>query len=112
MTNKKIIWYNPIPRQKPFHIKKSVGISTTIHRLVKKIYEDTGIICDPTTFRRTYAKNPALQAGALSGTMRIQNSTINIIGSQWPASECIKKKYKLEAGQHNFCEILIFPEKI
>lgn len=81
---------------------------TVRERLVKKIERDTGIICDPDTFRRTYTGYWQKSLGAIVWAMRIKDSPKEI-GSIFPASECVKSKYKLELS---YDTLEIFPELI
>ena len=113
MDKQTIIWHNPYPRPRLFPVRKrkKQGESNLIKRLANKIYADTGIRCDPKTFRRTYANRAYLQLGATSWRMCIHGSDILTVSSQYPVSECVKKKYKLEAVREHFHnEILLFPE--
>lgn len=63
-------------------------------KLAKKIERELGLTCDPATFRRTYAGYWQKSNGAWLWTMRVMNGAYEI-GSSNPASECIKKKYRL-----------------
>ena len=79
---------------------------TLSEKLAKKIERDIGIICDPETFRRTYAGYWQKSLGAFVWAMRIKGSPKEL-GSGYPASECVKSKYKLTLS----CDGLeIYPE--
>lgn len=81
---------------------------TLRERLAKKIEKDTGIACDPETFRRTYAGYWQRSLGAFVWTMQIKGD-FEELGSTYPASECVKSKYKLTLS----CDKLeIYPELI
>lgn len=69
-------------------------------KLCKKIQEDIGIICDPETFRRTYAGCWMRSNGAWVWEMEIEGSHRSV-GSIEPASELVKKKYRLTIDRDN-----------
>ena len=81
---------------------------TLRERLAKKIEKDTGIICDPETFRRTYAGYWQKALGAWVWAMRIKGSPKEL-GSVFSASECVKSKYKLVLS---YDPIEVFPELV
>lgn len=63
-------------------------------RLAKKIEKDTGLICDPETFRRTYAGRWQKANGAYVWAIKIKGTPFEI-GSGDSATDCVNKKYKL-----------------
>jgi hypothetical protein len=63
-------------------------------RLARKIQEDTGLICDFTSFRRTYAGYWQKSLGAFLWTMRIKGTPFEI-GSCDTATYCLKKTNRL-----------------
>lgn len=76
-------------------------------KLSAKIEQELGIQCNPETFRRTYAGRHQKAAGAWVWLMS-EKDGIHDVGSCWPASECVKKKYSLSLGKYGE----IFPENI
>lgn len=76
-------------------MRRKPGLSVLILRLCEKIEKELGIVCDPTTFRRTYAGYWQRSVGAWSWSMRSVRS-YREVGSQERASECVKRKYRLE----------------
>lgn len=64
-----------------------------VEKLVKKIHDDVGLECYPSTFYRTRAGKHQKAAGAF--VWIIETKEHGYIGSIYPASECIKKEYKL-----------------
>lgn len=73
-----------------------------VKKLVKKIYDDVGLECYPSTFHRTRAGKHQKSAGAF--VWIIEAKGYGYIGSIYPASECIKKEYKLaliDSGDRN-----------
>ena len=81
---------------------------TLRERLAKKIERDTGIACCPDTFRITYAGYWQKSVGAWVWAMRIKDLPEEL-GSIYPASECVKSKYKLVLSYN---PLEIFPELI
>ena len=80
--------------------------SALAERLAKKIERDTGIACDPNTFARIYAGHNQREEGGWCWTMRLAESLFEI-GSSDPASECVKKKYKLtESHSEIYAELI------
>ena len=75
-------------------------------RLANKIREETGREVSPLTFSRTYAGRNMKAAGAFVWMVQDING-IHWYGSMYPASECVKKKYKLVLGEGGE----IFPEE-
>lgn len=74
-------------------------------RLAKKIEMELNILCDPDTFRRSYAGFWMKTQGAFVWEMDgVHGGTI---GSMYPASELVKKSVKLIYDQK---ESEIFPE--
>lgn len=76
--------------------------SKQVLRLVKKIKKDTGIECDPYTFRRTYAGYWQKSSGAFVWIICANDVTSLFIGSADTMTECIRKNRKLEFDcEHN-----------
>ena len=73
-------------------------------KLADKIEKELGIICEPETFKRTYAGYWQKLSGAFVWTMKVLNSH-NDIGSCTPASECIKRKYNLSITENGMIDI-------
>ncbi len=69
--------------------------SALAERLAKKIERDTGLVCDPSTFTRSYAGYWQKSSGAWLWSMQVKDIP-HEIGSCDPASECVKSKYHLE----------------
>ncbi len=67
---------------------------SSVERLVKKIEEELGIVCDPETFCRTRAGYWQKRQGAFSWEMYLLNSNVKV-GSCDTVSECVKRKYRL-----------------
>ncbi len=73
-----------------------IGYGKTVERLCKKIERDCGIKCKPHTFRRTFAGSMMKSwLGYVSWTM--DDDKGREVQSTEPASELLKKKYKLQA---------------
>lgn len=85
--------------------------STLGEQLAKKIEKDTGLVCDPETFRRTYAGYWQKSNGAYVWAMRIMGSPFEI-GSGDPATECVKKTCRLCISTDNWGFMEIVAEKI
>ena len=75
-------------------------------KLANKLREEEKICCNPDTFTRTYAGRNQRASGAFVWMMQDVNE-IHWYGSIYPASECVKKKYKLVLGEGGE----IFPEE-
>lgn len=84
-------------------------MSKLSENLARKIESDTGIICNPDTFARTYAGRNQKANGAIVWEMVSKNGA-RIIGSSWPATECVKKKYVLQYAVIDGVG-MIFPEQ-
>ena len=78
--------------------------SALAERLAEKIEKDLGLVCDPSTFCRTYAGSWQRARGAVVWTMKLKNSPLDI-GSGEPASECVKNKYRLCLIEDGYGEI-------
>ena len=80
--------------------KQPMGYGETVKKLCEKIERDCGIKCDPHTFRRTYAGSQMkCYLSYVSWTMKAYTHNGDLlleVGSMDPASELIKKKYKLD----------------
>ena len=85
--------------------KQPIGYGKTIKKLCEKIERDCGIKCDPHTFRRTYAGcQMKSELSAMSWLMKEETEhghAIIEVGSMTPASELIKKRYKLDKYRWN-----------
>lgn len=68
--------------------------SELILRLCKKIKDEIGWDCDPTTFRRTRAGYWQRSMGAWSWYIQTRNSHIDV-GSSDTVTECVKDTNKL-----------------
>lgn len=69
-------------------------VSELSKRLARKIQKDTGLICDFTSFRRTYAGYSQKSLGAFVWTMLIKGTPFEI-GSGDTATYCLKKTNRL-----------------
>ena len=69
--------------------------SPLIKRLCKKIKEQLGIECDPTTFRRLRPGYWQRSSGAWSWSMRTLNGIFEF-GSCDPVTMCVRRDHKLE----------------
>ena len=70
-------------------------------RLAKKIEDELGIKCDPSTFRRTYAGYWQKASGAWVWAIRVSGTSFEI-GSGDTATMCVDKKYKLYLVEDRF----------
>lgn len=78
---------------------------TIAERLSNKIKQDIGIYCIPCTFKRTYAGYWQKREGAFVWEMNVKGLPYEI-GSTQPASELVKRGYKLEMkGNEIFGEV-------
>lgn len=83
----------------------------SVEKLTRKIYHDNGIICDPSTFKRTYAGYWQRSAGAFSWTMcGVRDSEYLIVGSIYPVTALIRKNCKIVTGEQEWNEIALYPE--
>lgn len=73
----------------PYKRKKTLA-----ERLADKIEKETGLLCEPKTFRRTYAGHWQKAAGAFVWTIMVAGSNKEI-GSRDTATICVKKNYIL-----------------
>lgn len=69
-------------------------------RLATKIERELGVVCDPKSFRRTYAGRWQKASGAWVWTMQTAKEPYSDIGSGTAASECVKRSTRLAFGKY------------
>lgn len=74
-------------------------MSKLIERLCKKIKDELGYECEPSTFKRTYAGYWQRSEGAWSWFIRTKNKIE--LGCAEPVKECVKRKYILTLSAYD-----------